>query len=191
VTAYAYVRLSQGEDDSLGLEAQRQAVLGRYPNAEIREEIKSGARAANRPELQRLLAELRRGDVLMIMRLDRLTRSLTDFASLVERARRGGWSLVSVTEGFDMATDHGEMLAGVLAVFAQYERRLISTRTRAGLAVARERGWDPRRTHPRVIPAAVRRRIARLRAAGLSQRAIAAEVGLHRTTVVRVLEQRT
>ena len=72
----------------------------------------------------------------MVARLDRITRSLLAWAELVERSRRRGRAIVAVAEGFDLSTDSGEMAAGVLAVVAQYERRLIGARTREAMAAA-------------------------------------------------------
>ena len=97
--------------------------------------------------------------------------------------------------GFDMTTAAGEAMAGMLAVFAQFERRLISERTRAGLAVARANGWDPAALARRRWSgssgkrAARERRILKLRAEGLSQREIAAALGLHKETVARALRR--
>lgn len=85
---------------------------------------------------------LQRGDActLVVSKLDRLSRSLVQFAELMERSRRKGWSLVALDLGVDTSTPAGEMMASVLASFAQYERRLIGQRTRDALAVKREQG---------------------------------------------------
>src|SRR5207248_6984277 len=89
---------------------------------------------------------------------NRLSRSLLDFSGLVEQSRREGWQLVALDLGVDTSTPSGEMLANVLAVFAQFERRLIGQRTREALAIKRAQGGparppagDPgggRRAHP-------------------------------------------
>ena len=76
----------------------------------------------------------------MVARLDRITRSLLAWAELVERSRRRCWAIVAVAEGFDLSTDGGEMTAAVLAAVAQYERRLIGSRTREAMAAAEARG---------------------------------------------------
>lgn len=78
-------------------------------------------------------------DALCVAKLDRLSRSLLDFAGLMERSRKRGWSLVALDLGVDTSTPSGEMMASVLATFAQFERRLIGERTRAALAEKRAR----------------------------------------------------
>ena len=73
----------------------------------------------------------------MVAKLDRLSRSLLDFAALMEQARSSGWNLVALDLGVDTSTPAGEMMASVLATFAQFERRLIGQRTKDALAVKR------------------------------------------------------
>jgi len=107
----------------------------------------------------------------VVAKLDRLSRSLLDFARLMDRSRREGWQLVALDLGVDTSTPAGEMLAGVLATFAQYERRLIAQRTRDALAVKRSQG--ARLGRPVLLPAAVRTRIATERAQGATLPAIA------------------
>jgi DNA invertase Pin-like site-specific DNA recombinase len=127
----------------LGLAAQRDAIES-YARARgwdvvISEEVASGRRG-ERPVLRQLVASLRRGDALVVAKLDRLTRSLLDFASLVELAKRDGWSLVVVDSGFDLNTPAGRMMASMLATFAQFEAELIGQRTSEALrALPRER----------------------------------------------------
>jgi len=197
--AFGYVRVStsdQGES-GLGLEAQRSAIAEACASrdwelTDVREEVKSGGRADNRPVLQELLGNLRRGDALVVARLDRLTRSLLDWATLLEDARRRGWTLVVVEQGFDLGTPTGRAMAGMLAVFAQFERELIGERTREALAAKRAEGWVPHRFLPQ-IPPRFRRRVRELAAGGLSQRAVAAAMSAetgsrwHRSTVARIL----
>lgn len=126
----------------------------------------------NRPGLTAALAQLRAGDVLMVAKMDRLSRSLIDFAGIVERARREGWALVALDSPADMSSPSGEAMAGVMAVFAQLERRLTSERTRAALAQRKAAGV--RLGRERVVPREVERRAKRLRRDGLTLRAIGA-----------------
>lgn len=77
---------------------------------------------------------------LVVAKLDRLSRSLLDFAALMERAEAEGWAVITLDLGVDTSTPAGEMLVSVLASFAQYERRLIGQRTREGLAQKRAQG---------------------------------------------------
>jgi DNA invertase Pin-like site-specific DNA recombinase len=89
-----------------------------------------------------------------VAKLDRLSRSLLDFSALMERSRKKGWALVALDLGVDTTTPAGEMMANVLAVFAQFERRLIGQRTREALAVKRIQGVRLGR-RPVIMPATV------------------------------------
>jgi DNA invertase Pin-like site-specific DNA recombinase len=171
-----YVRVStDGQEESgLGLADQRRRIeeeAARHGwDVEIREEIGSGGRADNRAVLGGIRAELRRGDVLVVAKLDRLTRSLLDFADVVAEAQRRGWTLLVLDQGFDLNTTNGRAMAGMLAVFAQWERELIGERIRSAFAVKRVQG------DPRQASTGARVRILELRAAGLTQEAIAREL---------------
>jgi DNA invertase Pin-like site-specific DNA recombinase len=89
----------------------------------------------------------------VVAKLDRLSRSLLDFANLMAAARTEGWALVALDLGVDMTTPAGEMIANVLASLAQFERRLIGQRKREGLAAKRSAGV--RLARPRNIGADV------------------------------------
>lgn len=144
-----YVRVStdgQGEQGA-GLEAQRRAIRVEakrrgWTVTEIFQDVVSGKSLNGRHGLAEALATVERGEatVLVVAKLDRLSRSLIDFAGLVERSRKRGWGIVALDLGVDMTTPSGEMVAGVLAVLAQWERRMISDRTKAALAVKKAQG---------------------------------------------------
>jgi hypothetical protein len=112
-----------------------------------------------------------RADTLVVSKLDRLSRSLVDFAGLMERASRENWALVALDLGVDTTTPTGEMVANVMATFAQFERRLIGQRTREALAEKRRAGT--RLGRPPTISGEVASRIADQYAAGMTLRAIA------------------
>ena len=95
-------------------------------------------------------------DALVVAKLDRLSRSLIDFAGLIERSRRRGWAIVVLDLGVDTTTPVGELVANVMAAVAQWERRAIGQRTREALAVRRAQGV--RLGRPRAIPPDVRAR---------------------------------
>jgi DNA invertase Pin-like site-specific DNA recombinase len=100
------------------------------------------AKSLDRPGITRALELLSSGQAstLVVSRLDRLSRSLLDFAALMDLARRQSWQIVCLDQGVDTSSPAGEMMASVLASFAQYERRLISQRTKAALAVRKAQG---------------------------------------------------
>jgi len=110
-------------------------------------------------------------EALVVAKLDRLSRSLLDFAALMERAEAEGWAMITLDLGVDTSTPAGEMLVNVLASFAQYERRLIGQRTREGLAQKRAAGVQLGR--PAVLLEKIQRRIVQGRRRGLSLRQIA------------------
>jgi DNA invertase Pin-like site-specific DNA recombinase len=175
-----YCRVSTLEQGGNGasLEGQRRAIVEEIERRgwtllEVVEEVASGKAADARQGLQEALARLERGDAdaLIVAKLDRLTRSLLDFASIIERAEREGWLLIVVDQGFDLSTPHGRAMAGMLAVFAQFEREMISARTRDALAVKRAQGIHTGRRS--TLPPEVVARVRRERAAGSTLQAIA------------------
>ncbi len=175
-----YVRVSTGEqfDSGAGLEAQRRAIRDECQRrgwhlAAIHEDVASGRAMNGRPGLKTAVAALdgRRAAALVVAKLDRLSRSLLDFAALTERARRAKWALVALDIGVDTTTPSGEMMANVLAVFAQFERRLIGQRTREALAVKKVQGV--RLGRPPQLPSTIVAEIRRARSRGRTYAAIA------------------
>jgi DNA invertase Pin-like site-specific DNA recombinase len=110
-------------------------------------------------------------DCLMVAKLDRLSRSLIDAAQILERATNEGWRFVSLDLGVDMTTPEGEMMAHIVATFAQFERKRIGQRTRDALAQVKARGV--RLGRPRLLPPEVLHRVSADRDAGLTLQAIA------------------
>ena len=136
----------------------------------------SGRSLDGRPGLSAALGALAAGeaDALVVLRLDRLSRSLIDFAGLLERARREGWAVIALDLGVDTTTPAGELVANVMGAVAQWERRVTGERTRAALAVRRSEGV--RLGRPPSIPPDVRERMRIARTSGMTLRAIAAEL---------------
>lgn len=175
-----YIRVSTGEQaaSGAGLMAQQAAIeaeCAQRGHALVNVWSDAGWSAAtlDRPAIAGALVELdhRRADALMVAKLDRLSRSLLDFSTLMERARLKGWTIMALDLGLDTSTPAGEMMANVLATFSQFERRLIGQRTRDALAAKREQGV--RLGRPRSVPEDVAVRIASERAAGMTLAAIA------------------
>jgi len=178
VTMIGYLRVSteQQGDTGHGLNAQRDAIAAEAKRKgwEVQwvEDVASG-KTMSRVGLAYALHLLDDGKAegIVTAKLDRLSRSLLDFATLVAKASAEGWNLVVLDLGLDLRTPHGEFTGNILAAAAQYERRLISTRTREGLAAARDRGQ--RLGRPRSTPDHVVARIQRERAAGMTLQSIA------------------
>jgi DNA invertase Pin-like site-specific DNA recombinase len=100
----------------------------------------SGAKA-ERPGLNKCLTELKPGDTLLVWRLDRLGRSMPHLVSLIEELKTKGIGFKSICDGaIDTTTASGELIFNIFSSLAQFERRLIQERTRAGLEAARARG---------------------------------------------------
>jgi DNA invertase Pin-like site-specific DNA recombinase len=183
-----YVRVSTEEqaDSRAGLEAQRAAILREckrrgWELVEVVEDAGYSAKDLRRPGVQAALEALEHGDVraLVVAKLDRLSRSMLDFTAVMARAQKQGWALVALDCAVDTTTPAGEAMANVLATFAQFERRLISQRTKEALAIKRAQGV--RLGRPRTMPTGVRHRIERERSKGKSLTAIAE--GLNRDGV--------
>ncbi|MDQ3053784.1 MAG: recombinase family protein [Actinomycetota bacterium] len=178
VVGYTRVSTSDQADSGAGLAAQQTAIRAECARrgwvlAAIHSDSASGASMKGRTALAEALAALATGQAqgLVVAKLDRLSRSLCDFAGLLATAEREGWALCAL-DAVDMSSPGGEFLANVMASAAQWERRIIGVRTREGLAAKRAQGV---RLGRRVgLPAEVRDRITEQREAGLTLAAIAA-----------------
>jgi DNA invertase Pin-like site-specific DNA recombinase len=168
-----YVRVSTEEQSrsGAGLEAQRRAIIAECERrgwhlVEVIEDAGFSAKDLKRPGVQEALRVLkaREASALVVAKLDRLSRSMIDFTRVMAKAQKENWALVALDCAVDTTTPAGEAMANVLATFAQFERRLISQRTREALAVKRAAGV--RLGRPPTLPRAVERRIVRERAAG-------------------------
>lgn len=177
VLGYCRVSTTEQADSGAGLDAQRASITAEADRQGwsvkfVTDAGLSGATLA-RPSLVDALDRLDRGDAdaLVAAKLDRVSRSVSDFAGLLDRAQRNGWRLVLLDTGVDTSTASGELVSNMLASAAQYERRLISQRTRDGLAAKRAQGV--RLGRPSVLPAGVVMRIVAERAQGRGLRVIA------------------
>src|SRR5260370_34382419 len=130
-----YARVSSNEQDT----AAQVAALKAAKCELIYREQASGGRW-NRPELQRLLNQLRKGDVLVVWKLDRLSRSLRDVLTIMERLADAKAGFKSLTETIDTTTAAGRMMMQLVGCFAEFERAMVRERTRAGLEYARNEG---------------------------------------------------
>jgi DNA invertase Pin-like site-specific DNA recombinase len=179
VVGYTRVSTQEQRDSGAGLQAQRSAIEAEaarraWQLVAIHEDSGvSGKSLSGRPGLLAALEAVERGEAsaLVVSKLDRLSRSVVDFAGLVARAQRRGWALVALDLGLDMTTPAGGLVANVMASVAEWERRVIGERTAAALAARRAAGV--RLGRPREIPPAVIARIHELRSSGLSIAAIA------------------
>ena len=180
-----YARVSTGEQDlQLQLDALKAAGCS---EADIHTDRASGARAS-RPGLDACVAALEPGDTLVVWRLDRLGRSMPHLVGLVEELLGKGIGFRSLQDGaIDTTTASGELMFNIFSSLAQFERRLIQERTRAGLSAARARGRLGGRKpigpdDPRVVTA---KRLYKDRSLSIDQ--ICATLGISRPTFYRYL----
>jgi len=130
-----YARVStQGQQVDLQVDALEKAGCEL-----IFQEIVSGAKA-DRPELAKMRAQLRKGDTVCIYKLDRLGRSMKHLLELVDEFQQKGVGLLSLTDAIDSSTAQGRLVLNLFASLAEFERDLIRERTQAGLISARARG---------------------------------------------------
>ena len=182
--AIGYLRVSTSEqvDSGAGLAAQRSAIeaevarRGWTLTEVFVDAAVSGKSLAGREALTAALDVVKAGqaDVLIVSKLDRLSRSLLDFAEIMSRAKSEGWNLVALDLGIDLSTPAGEFLASVMASAAQWERRIIGQRTKDALAAKKLAGVTLGR--PRRVPEMVLRRIREERARGDTFSIIAARL---------------
>tara|TARA_R100000541_G_scaffold43269_2_gene50536 strand:- start:12120 stop:12659 length:540 start_codon:yes stop_codon:yes gene_type:complete len=130
-----YARVST---DDQSLDSQTDALSAAGAEKIFADKISGSKRA--RPELDRMLEQLRDGDVVTVTKYDRLARSLKDLLEIVEAIRERGAGFRSLAEDIDTTTPAGRLVFHVFASIAQFERERISERTKEGLASARKRG---------------------------------------------------
>jgi DNA invertase Pin-like site-specific DNA recombinase len=181
VTVYGYCRVSTSEQaERHGLDAQR-ATIDREAESrawDVQHVIDAGWSGSNldRPGLSDLLGKIRRGDVIVVARLDRLSRSLADFAGLMQESTRRGWSFVALDLGVDTTTPTGRLVANVMASVAEWEREIIGQRTKDGMAAAKAKGRLPGRRSS--VPPEVQAWMLARRDEGLTLRQIAEQLNM-------------
>jgi len=168
-----YLRVSTEEQavSGLGLADQRmliehEAVRRTWDDIDFMVDEGYSAKNLSRPAIAEALEMLRKGQasVLVVSKLDRLSRSLLDFATLMETAKKQGWEIVVLDLAVDTTTPSGQLMASVMSAFAQYERQLIGARTSAALQQLKAQG--KRLGRPVTLPDAVRERIVFERSQG-------------------------
>lgn len=182
-----YARISTHDQQTLPVQirALRQFAMRRGWMIALQvKEVGSGG--AQRELRQQVLEAARRReiDAVLVWRLDRWGRSLADLVSTLEELAHLGVGFVSVSEALDLTTATGRAMAGLLSVFSQFERDLLSERVRAGIAEARRKGKQLGRP---VTAALHAREVRKLYRSGLSKSEIARRLNIGRTSVRRIL----
>jgi DNA invertase Pin-like site-specific DNA recombinase len=178
---------SASQDSGLQLQIDRAKSLG-IDARFIFSELKSG-KDTKRPALQKLLATMRKGDVVIVTKLDRLARSVSDLKSVVRSLENAGVDFKVLDQPIDTTTAHGRLFFHMVSAFAEFERDLINDRAREGrekhLSKLRSKGLKPGPA-PKLTSAVITK-VKKLRGDGLVVRAICDETGLSRASVNRAL----
>jgi DNA invertase Pin-like site-specific DNA recombinase len=177
-----YARVSKGETQDTRLQ---EAALRTAGVERLFTEQASGGRW-ERPQLQRLLDQLRPTDVVVVWKLDRLSRSLKDLLHIMERIAQAEAGFRSLTEAIDTTTPAGRMLMQMVGSCAEFERAMIRERTQAGLAIARAEGRTGGR-RPKLGPQQQAAIVEMVRSGRQTQAAAARLFHVHPATVSRLL----
>jgi putative DNA-invertase from lambdoid prophage Rac len=185
VGLYARVSTNDQQTLSMQLRALREYAARRGWTIALQvREVNSGA--VRREARERLLEAARRRqiDVVLVWRLDRWGRSVTDLFATLQELDHLGVGFVSLTEALDLTTPAGRAMAGLLAIFSEFEREILRERTRAGLLEARQNGKRLGRPITAGLQAA---EIKKLHRAGVAKAEIARRLQIGRTSVRRIL----
>jgi putative DNA-invertase from lambdoid prophage Rac len=182
-----YARVSTNDQQTLFLQSRAMREYAARRGWTIAVQVREvGSGAAQREVREKLLEAARRReiDVVLVWRLDRWGRSVTDLLATLQELEHLGVGFVSLTEALYLTTPVGRAMAGLLAIFAEFEREVLRERTRAGLAQARENGKQLGRPATAVVHAL---EIRKLHRAGISKSEIARRLQIGRTSVRRIL----
>jgi DNA invertase Pin-like site-specific DNA recombinase len=180
-----YARVSTGDQNT----AAQLPALKRAKCKRIYEEVVSG-RTMDRPQLEQCLDRLESGDTLVVWRLDRLARSLRDLLEIMDRLDKSGVHFRSITEKFDTTSAMGRMVFHFFAALTQFERELISERTKLGLEAARARGRHGGRK-PKLKPQQIRQVKILWASQKVSRKAIAEQFNVSISTIERIVRPKS
>jgi putative DNA-invertase from lambdoid prophage Rac len=183
-----YARVSTHDQQTLPMQLKAMRVYAKKRGWKIKTEIQEiGSGAKTRPKREELLRQARRRDIdaIVVWRLDRWGRSVSDLIGTVRELVDTGVGFVSLTEALDFTTSAGKAMAGMLAVFAEFERDILRERVKAGIAHSREKG----KPHGRPATASLKSaEVKRLKRQGLNNSEISRRLGIGRTSVIRALK---
>jgi DNA invertase Pin-like site-specific DNA recombinase len=182
-----YARVSTNDQQTLVMQNRAMREYAERRGWTVAMQIREiGSGATKREARETLLEAARRReiDVVLVWRLDRWGRSVADLLATLQELEHLGVGFISLTEALDLTTPAGRAMAGLLAIFAEFEREILRERTRAGLAHARENGRRLGRPATATVHAADVRKLHR---AGVSKSDIARRLQMGRTSVRRIL----
>jgi len=190
VRAGLYARVSTQDQQTLPMQLHALRGYSARRGWAIMMQVKEvGSGAAQRQMREQLIEAARRReiDVVLVWRLDRWGRSVADLLATLQELEHLGVGFVSLTEALDLTTPTGRAMAGLLAVFAEFEREVLRDRVRAGLAHARASG---KRLGQPLTAALHADQVRKLCRSGLSKSAIARQLNIGRTSVRRILSSK-
>src|SRR3989442_1926824 len=185
-----YARVSTQDQQTIPLQTRAMREYATRRGWRIALQVKEiGSSAVQRERREQLLEAARRReiDVVLVWRLDRWGRSVTDLLATFQELEHLGVGFVSLTEALDLTTPAGRAMAALLAVFAEFEREILRERVRAGLAHARQNGQRLGRPLTAALHA---KQVRKLFCAGISKSEISRRLQIGRTSVRRVLKER-
>ncbi len=187
--AALYARISTYDQQTLSMQlnTMQEYALNRGWSVVMEiEETSSGVKKREKKEFILQAAKRREIDVIVVWKLDRWGRSLVSLINELQDLKVLGVGFVSITEALDFTTPSGKAMAGMLAVFAEFERDILRERVKAGIAHARAKG----KNHGRPKTAALKAdRVKQMYKDGLNKSQIAKELGISRTSVRRALNE--
>lgn len=185
-----YARVSTQEQKSIGMQLKPLCDYAKNRGWTIAlEVVEVGSGAKQRPKREELVqaAKRREIDIILVWKLDRWGRSLVDLVNTLNELRDLGVGFISLTEALDFTTPSGRAMAGLLSVFAEFERDIIRERVKAGIAQAREKG----KPHGRPQTAATKSEdVKRLKKRGWNNSQIARELKISRASVIGILKKK-
>jgi len=190
IRAGLYARVSTQDQQTLPMQSRAMREYAARRGWAITMQVKEvGSGASQRQLREKLLEAARRReiDAVLVWRLDRWGRSVTDLLATLQELEHLGVGFVSLTEALDLTTPTGRAMAALLSVFAEFEREILGERLRAGLAHARQNG---KRLGRPATAAMHTDEIRKLHGSGLSKSEIARRLNIGRTSVRRILDRR-
>jgi DNA invertase Pin-like site-specific DNA recombinase len=181
-----YARVSTNDQQTLPMQSHAMREYAARRGWTVAMQVREvGSGAAQRQAREKLLEAARRReiDVVVVWRLDRWGRSVTDLLATLQELEHLGVGFVSLIEALDLTTPAGRAMAGLLAIFAEFEREILRERTRAGLAQARLNGRRLGRPMTAGLQAA---EIRKLHRAGVTKSEVARRLQIGRTSVRRI-----
>lgn len=190
IRAGLYARVSTHDQQTLPMQNRAMREYAARRGWAIARQVKEVGSGSSQRQLREKLMEAARRreiDVVLVWRLDRWGRSVTDLLATLQELQHLDVGFVSLTEALDLTTPAGRAMAALLAVFAEFEREILRERVRAGLAHARQNGKRLGRPITAALHAGQVRKLHR----GISKSEIARRLNIGRTSVRRILNRRT